>query len=163
LREPRRLRGACPDFGRLSDNPDKIGRWSDMERCNLWKSRRRDVGKVLVTATSMSPRQVLPNQFYMINRRCTQRQFLLRPDPETNNVFKYCLTEAAQRCQIEVLLSCAMSNHHHTVIYDRWGRYPEFIEHFHKMVARCQNALRGRWETETCGPRTGNSARGKVT
>ena len=73
------------------------------------------------------PRQVLPNQFYMINRRCTQRQFLLRPDPATNNVFTYCLAEAAQRCQIEVLLSCAMSNHHHTVIYDRWGRYPEFI------------------------------------
>jgi len=94
----------------------------------------------------MLARQVLPNQFYMINRRCTQRQFLLRPDPETNNVFTYCLAEAAQRCQIEVLLSCAMSNHHHTVIYDRWGRYPEFIEHFHKMVARCQNALRGRWE-----------------
>jgi len=28
----------------------------------------------------MQPRQVLPNQFYMITRRCTQRQFLLRPD-----------------------------------------------------------------------------------
>ena len=32
------------------------------------------------------------------------------------------------------------------MIYDRAGRYPEFIEHFHKMVARSQNALRGRWE-----------------
>jgi hypothetical protein len=39
-----------------------------------------------------------------------------------------------------------MSNHHHTVIFDRWGRYPEFIEHFHKVFARSQNALRGRWE-----------------
>jgi hypothetical protein len=39
-----------------------------------------------------------------------------------------------------------MSNHHHTVIYDRAGRYPEFAEHFHKMFARSQNALRGRWE-----------------
>jgi hypothetical protein len=26
------------------------------------------------------------------------------------------------------------------------GRYPEFLEHFHKMFARSQNALRGRWE-----------------
>jgi hypothetical protein len=26
------------------------------------------------------------------------------------------------------------------------GRYPEFIEHFHKLLARSQNALRGRWE-----------------
>jgi len=24
-----------------------------------------------------------------------------------------------------------MSNHYHVVIYDRAGRYPEFIEHFH--------------------------------
>jgi hypothetical protein len=39
-----------------------------------------------------------------------------------------------------------MSNHHHTVIYDREGRYPEFVEHFHKLLARSQNALRGRWE-----------------
>jgi len=92
------------------------------------------------------PRQVLPGQFYMITRRCTQRQFLLRPDPATNLAFTYCLIEAAQRCQVEVLLPCAMSNHHHTVIYDRHGRCPEFTEHFHKMLARSQNALRGRWE-----------------
>jgi putative transposase len=94
----------------------------------------------------MQPRQVLPGQFYMITRRCTQRQFLLRPDPATNNAFTYCLIDAAQRSQVEVLLTCAMSNHHHTVIYDRWGRYPEFVEHFHKLLARSQNALRGRWE-----------------
>jgi len=92
------------------------------------------------------PRQVLPGQFYLITRRCTQRQFLLRPDPATNNAFTYCLIEAAQRFQIEVVLPCALSNHYHAVIFDRWGRYPEFVEHFHKMFARCQNALRGRWE-----------------
>lgn len=37
-------------------------------------------------------------------------------------------------------------NHHHTAIFDRHGRYPEFVEHFHKMFARSQHALRGRWE-----------------
>jgi hypothetical protein len=82
----------------------------------------------------------------MITRRCTQRQLLLRPDEETNNIFTYCLVEAALRCQVDVLLTCAMSNHHHTVIYDRYGRCPEFTEHFHKMLARSLNALRGRWE-----------------
>jgi hypothetical protein len=71
---------------------------------------------------------------------------LLRPDPATSNAFTYCLIEAAQRCQIDLLLPCAMSNHYHAVIFDRWGRYPEFVEHFHKMLARSQNALRGRWE-----------------
>ena len=40
----------------------------------------------------------------------------------------------------------AMSNHHHTGIYDRHGNYPLFLEHFHKLFAKCQNVLRGRWE-----------------
>ena len=94
----------------------------------------------------MTPRQVLPGRFYLVTRRCTQRQFLLRPDRETNNAFTYCLIEAAHRTEVEVVLPCAMSNHYHAVIYDRSGRYPEFVEHFHKMLARSQNALRGRWE-----------------
>jgi hypothetical protein len=38
------------------------------------------------------------------------------------------------------------SNHHHTVIFDRYGNYPEFMERYHQLVARSQNALRGRWE-----------------
>ncbi len=82
----------------------------------------------------------------MVTRRCTQRQFLLRPDPETNNNFIYCLAEAAARFEIVVLLPSVLSNHHHTVVYDRHGRIVEFVEHLHKMLAKCQNALRGRWE-----------------
>jgi putative transposase len=94
----------------------------------------------------MHPRPVQPRQFYLITRRCTQRQFLLRPDTATNNAFLYCLIDAALRSEIDVVLPCAMSNHYHAVVYDRAGRYPEFIEHFHKLFARSQNALRGRWE-----------------
>jgi REP element-mobilizing transposase RayT len=92
------------------------------------------------------PREVIPGRFYMITRRCTQRQFLLRPDDDTNNAFLYCLAEAAHRFDVEILLTCAMSNHHHTVIFDRDGTLPAFTEHFHKLLAKCQNALRGRWE-----------------
>ncbi len=104
-------------------------------------------GKRIELARSVSlPRQVLPGSFYLLTRRCTQRQFLLRPDAETNNAYLYCLLVAALRYGIDILLMCAMSNHHHVVIFDRNGRYPEFIEHFHKLLARSQNALRGRWE-----------------
>jgi hypothetical protein len=60
----------------------------------------------------MLPRQVLSRQFYLITRRCAQRLFLLRPDPATNNAFLYCLITAALRCEIDVLLPCAMSNHY---------------------------------------------------
>jgi hypothetical protein len=82
----------------------------------------------------------------MITRRCTQRQFLMRPDPETNNTFIYCLAVAAQRAVVEVIFTAAQSNHHHTGIYDPRGTYPEFIEHFHKLFAKSMNCLRGRWE-----------------
>jgi hypothetical protein len=92
------------------------------------------------------PRQVLREQFYEITRRCTQRQYLLRPDDATNNAFTYCLAVAAQRFEIDVLLPQAESNHHHTTIFDRHGRCPQFVEYFHKLFARSQNVLRGRWE-----------------
>lgn len=92
------------------------------------------------------PRQILREQFWLITRRCTQRQFLLRPDEATNNAFIYCLAVAAERYQIDVLMSQTESNHHHTVIFDRHGRVSEFVECFHKLVARSQNALRGRRE-----------------
>lgn len=92
------------------------------------------------------PREVLPGRTYMITRRCTQRQFLMRPDEETNNAFVYCLAVAAERYGIRVIFTTAMSNHHHTGIEDPNGNYPAFLEHFHKLFAKCQNALRGRWE-----------------
>jgi putative transposase len=93
-----------------------------------------------------APRAVFPGSFLFITRRCTQRQFLLRPDQETNNAFTYCLAEAAQRCGMTIVLSQMMSNHQHTSLYDALGRETEFREHFHKMMAKSQNALRGRWE-----------------
>ena len=92
------------------------------------------------------PRQVLPRQFYMLTRRCVQRMFLLRPDEATNNAFFYCLALASIRFGIDVLFTLAESNHHHTIIFDRHGHMSAFLEHFHKLVARSQNALRGRWE-----------------
>jgi putative transposase len=102
-----------------------------------------------------APRPVFPGHFVFITRRCTQRTFLLRPDDETNNAFTYLVGEAAQRFGMHIILSQMMSNHHHTAAYDPEGRHVEFREHLHKMIAKSQNALRGRWENlwsteETC-------------
>ena len=82
----------------------------------------------------------------MVTRRCTQRQYLLRPDRETNNAFIYCLAVAAQRNPIDVIDFMQMSNHLHDALYDRHGNAPAFYEDFHKLLAKCMNALRGRWE-----------------
>jgi hypothetical protein len=82
----------------------------------------------------------------MITRRTTQRQFLLRPDDETNNAFVYCMAEAAQRFGIDVILPSVLSNHHHLIVFDRHGNIIDFMQQHHKMFAKCQNALRGRSE-----------------
>ncbi|MBK9071094.1 MAG: hypothetical protein IPL79_08855 [Myxococcales bacterium] len=92
------------------------------------------------------PREVIANRTYLVTRRCTQRQFLLRPDDATNNAIVYCLAVAAQRTNIDVVFTCAMSNHHHTIVHDHDGRLPEFMEHFHRLLAKCQNLRRRRWE-----------------
>ncbi|MBP9171436.1 MAG: hypothetical protein KBG48_28825, partial [Kofleriaceae bacterium] len=82
----------------------------------------------------------------MINRRCVQRELLLRPDEETNQTYLYCLAVAAARYEIELILPSAMSNHHHDVLYDRHGREVEFRGYFHGLIARAMNSLRGRSE-----------------
>jgi putative transposase len=92
------------------------------------------------------PRAVLPGRCYMITRRCSERRFFMRPDAETNNAFVYCLGYAAQRTRVQVVFFLAMSNHYHAGVIDSEGRLPEFLEQFHKLFAKHQNALRGRWE-----------------
>lgn len=92
------------------------------------------------------PRPVYPGSLSLITRRCTQRQFLLRPDPETVNAFIYCLGVAAHRHEIDILDVIQMSNHLHDVIYDRHGNAPAFYEDFHKLLAKCVNVIRGRSE-----------------
>jgi hypothetical protein len=82
----------------------------------------------------------------MLNRRCTQRQFLMRPDDEMNNAFLYCLIEAAQKFDIVLLLSMMMSNHAHTPFFDPKGFAVEFMHRFNTNLAKCVNAYRGRWE-----------------
>ena len=101
---------------------------------------------MLLAARVSAPRPVFPGRFLFVTRRCTQREFLLRPDEPTNNAFTYLLAEAAKRFEMIPVLAQMMSNHHHTVLYDRHGHDVEFREHFHKMLAKSQNALRGRWE-----------------
>jgi len=39
-----------------------------------------------------------------------------------------------------------MSNHWHGVVTDPFARLPEFLEHFHRLLAKAQNASLDRWE-----------------
>lgn len=91
-------------------------------------------------------RQVVPERTYLISRRCTQRQMLLRPEPDVEQIYLYCLGEAVARYDVALNGFIAMSNHQHLVIRDRHGNFPEFLAHLHKMLAKAMNRLRGRWE-----------------
>lgn len=108
------------------------------------------------------PRQIIPGETYLITRRCTRREYLLRPDEETTAVFDYCFAEAAARHGIGLIAWTAMSNHYHAIVHDPKGQLPAFLEHFHKMVAKVMNARWDRCENfwsseETCVTRLINN------
>jgi REP-associated tyrosine transposase len=94
-----------------------------------------------------APRQVLPGTTCLVTRRCSQRQFLLKPSPKTTNeVFLYVLAVAAQRFGIQVHAFCVLSNHFHLVVTDVLARLPAFHQFLDALVARALNASLGRWE-----------------
>jgi len=92
------------------------------------------------------PREILPGTTYLLTRRCTQRQFLLCPSEEVNQIFLYCLAVAAERTSVQVHVFCVMSNHWHAVVTDVDGMLPDFMAWVHKYVAKCMNTKLGRWE-----------------
>ncbi len=60
----------------------------------------------------------------MITRRCTQRQFLRRPDAAMNNAFIYCLAEAAQVHRIDVLFAYTHANPCAADLVDEASQWP---------------------------------------
>jgi putative transposase len=70
----------------------------------------------------------------------------MRPDPEVETIFEYCLGEAAGRYSITLHGWIAMSNHEHLSIRDNLGNFPAFLAHFHKLLAKCLNHHWGRCE-----------------
>lgn len=92
------------------------------------------------------PRRVLPNRTYLITRRCSERRFFLRPDPQVTWIFEYLLAHACERHGIELHGFVCMSNHYHLVVTDHEARLPEFQQYLNSLLARAVNCARGRWE-----------------
>jgi len=93
-----------------------------------------------------APRQVLSGT-YLVTRRCTQRQLLLRPSGLTTELFRYILAVAARRFAIRVHAFCVLSNHFHLIVTDPEARLPAFSQFLDSLVARSVNASLGRWES----------------
>ncbi|HEY2510131.1 MAG TPA: hypothetical protein VGI39_04725 [Polyangiaceae bacterium] len=92
------------------------------------------------------PRRVIPAETYLVTRRCYQRTFRLRPNPETNRIFMYCLALAMAKTGVVLHAACVMSNHHHLVVTDVRGVLPEFLRELHRLTAKALNASQGQWE-----------------
>ena len=94
-----------------------------------------------------TPRQVIPGAVYLVTRRCSQRQFLLRPSQTTNATFLFVLAAAVRRFGIRLHAFCVLSNHFYLVLTDPDARLPEFEQYLDSLVARAVNASLGRWES----------------
>jgi REP element-mobilizing transposase RayT len=93
-----------------------------------------------------APRRVVPGATYLVSRRCTQREFLLKPSTLTNLIFKFVLAVAAARYGVLIHAVCVMSNHVHLVLTDPRANLPDFSRLLDGVVAKAFNALYGRWE-----------------
>ena len=91
-----------------------------------------------------APRQVLPGTTFLVTRRCSRRQFLLRPSKRTNRIVGYLLAVAVQRFDIQLHAFCVMSNHHHLVVTDPEARLPAFRQFFDSLVAPHHQLALGR-------------------
>jgi REP element-mobilizing transposase RayT len=89
---------------------------------------------------------VVAGHAFLVTRRCSQRQFLLRPGALTDAIFRYVLAVAAQRHGVLVHAYCVLSNHYHLVVTDARGRLPAFGQYLDSLVARAVNCSLGRWE-----------------
>ncbi len=92
------------------------------------------------------PRPVIPGATVFVTRRCLERRFFLRPDTGVTELVSYLFAVACEQYGVEPIAVCAMSNHYHAILHDRYGRLPEFLRWFHAMVAKAVNARRGRWD-----------------
>ena len=92
------------------------------------------------------PRSIEPGDVVLGTRRCSERRFFLRPDPETCQVFEYCLARCANKYGIELHEFVVMSNHYHLVFTDPHGNRPEFFRDLNKQVASAVNVKLKRFE-----------------
>jgi REP element-mobilizing transposase RayT len=92
------------------------------------------------------PRQIIAGATYLLTRRVTQRKFLLRPCPLTEQIILYALAYAASLTGVLVHAVVVMSNHIHLVVTDPEGRLPEFLRTLHRHIACCMNKALDRRE-----------------
>jgi len=89
----------------------------------------------------------------MVQRRVVHRYFYLRPSPETDEIFRYCLARALLRTGVLLHEFLVMSNHYHVVLSDPECALPKFEQILNSFSARAINRCLGLtgtfWERES--------------
>ena len=97
------------------------------------------------------PRPIFKQHTYMVTRRTTQRQFLLRPNKAINQCIRYCVSIATEKSGVELHALMFMSNHYHIILTDVEGRLPVFTETLNRLLAKSLNVYHGRGENFWAG------------
>ena len=105
-----------------------------------------DWARAADTMIMTMPRQFIQGTTYFITRRCTQRQFWLKPTPRNIEIFGYCLAVAAGKFGVQIHSVCVMSNQYHMIVTDPENHVAEFYGWLHKYVAKAINVSCGRLE-----------------
>ena len=101
-----------------------------------------------------APRQLLPHTTYLVTRHCTQREWLLRGESDTNAILRYWLAIAAKRSGVEVHGFVQMADHWHAVVTDPDGKLPDFVHDLDLGVAVDMNTKLKRSENFWSSRRT---------
>ncbi len=98
------------------------------------------------TAWVTLPRQVLPQTTYLVTRRVSQRQFLLKPTAQSRQAALYCFHRAAEVYGVSMHALQVLDNHYHAVLTDPRGELPGFMAWVNRELAKCMNELYDRSE-----------------
>lgn len=92
------------------------------------------------------PRQILPGKTYLVTRRTTQRQFLLKPSKTVNAISLFCIAYAAHLYKIQIHAYCVMSSHYHLILTDPEAKLPQFEQWLNLSIAKNINVMLRRKE-----------------
>lgn len=89
----------------------------------------------------------------MVQRRVVHRYYYLRPSPESDDIFRYCLAYAVSSTGVRLHEFMVMSNHYHIVLSDPRCELPKFEQLLNGFSARALNRCLGLtgtfWERES--------------
>ena len=91
------------------------------------------------------PRMIRPNGIYAVARPLSQHRYLLRPDKEVNQMFRFLQSHYADKYDIRMIASVCMSTHYHQLVQAPHANISKFYEQLNHKLAIGINKIRPLW------------------